>query len=92
MSPLFMYKPMEPLMDKVLLKHRSRILVMHLSGIYPETSRLQGSLIATHIGKVAVDLRQDHKEKAKLQGQAEAKVVTEFFTSNLVHLLCLEHV
>ena len=33
LPPTSMYKPIEPLMDKVLLKNRQNVLVKHLTGL-----------------------------------------------------------
>ena len=81
--------PTVPLADGDLLQHRHHIIPHHLPGLEPSLQRVQGSLIATHIREVAVDVSRDREEKA-LAWQADVeKGVPDLLGSKLTYILCL---
>ena len=62
--PLAMPQTTLPLTYGDLLHRRHHMLTHHLPGLDLALQRVQGSLIATHIGEVVVELRQDRESKA----------------------------
>ena len=54
-----------PLADGDVLHHRHHMLTRHLPRLDPALKRVQGLLIATHIGKVAVYMKRDREAKAQ---------------------------
>ena len=61
--PLALTRPTAPLADGYLLRQCHHMLTNHLPGLDPALLRVLGSLIATHIGKVAVEFRHDREAK-----------------------------
>ena len=59
-STLMVPKPSAPLPDALLLqhRHRHRLLLSHLPGIYPSINRAAGTHIAKTVREVAVELRE----------------------------------
>ena len=53
-STLDLPLPTAPLANRYLILQRHHMLTQHLPGLHPAVQRVQGSLIATHIGEVAV--------------------------------------
>ena len=53
-SPLAMPRPTALMADGDLLRHMNHMLILHLSRMDLALQRVQGSLIVTHIGEVAV--------------------------------------
>ena len=59
--PLAMLRPNTPLEHGDLLWHWHHIITRHLPRIETSLRRVQGLLIATHIGNVAVGMRRDRE-------------------------------
>ena len=59
--PLTMNRTTTPIMGGDILRHCHHILVCHPPGQDTALQQSQGSLIATHIGEVAVYLQQDRE-------------------------------
>ena len=57
--PLSIPRPTVPLADEDLLRHRYHMLTRNLPGIDLTLQRVQGSLIATHIGEVSLEMNRD---------------------------------
>ena len=49
-SPLTMLRPTDPLAYGDLILYRHQVLTCHIPGLDPTLQRVQGFLIATHIG------------------------------------------
>ena len=88
-SLLAMPRPTTLLEYVYLLRNRHHMLTRHLPGLDPVLQIFQGSLIATHIGESAVEMRRDREENV-LSCQADAeKGVTDLLWYNLIYLLRL---
>ena len=59
------------------------MLTRHLPRLYPNLKKVQGSLIATHIGDVAVEMRRDREVKALACQTDSEKGVMDLIGSNL---------
>ena len=66
-SPLETPQPTAPLADGKLMRHHHQTLTHHLPRLNPLLQHVQGSLIAMHSREVAVEMRQDREEKAKVR-------------------------
>ena len=64
-SPLDLQRPTALLADRDILCHCHHMLTRHLPGLETSLQGVQGSLIATHIGGVAVELRRDKEAKSQ---------------------------
>ena len=53
---------------------------------------MQGSLIANHIGEVAVELRRDREAKKQSRKVDEEKGVPDLLGTNMTYLLSLDQV
>ena len=56
-SPLAVSQPTTPLVDGKLMRHRHQVLTRHPPGLDSSLHNVQGSIIATHIGGVVVEMR-----------------------------------
>ena len=84
-----MPRPTAPLFNGDLFRHRHHMLTLHLPGMYPALQRFQGSLIATHIVKVAVEMRRDREVKALIRQADAEKRLPYLLGYNLAYLLRL---
>ena len=88
-SPLTIPRPTATIMDVNHLWHCHQILILQLPRHNPALQRVQRSLIALHIGGVAVELRHEYEEMAMVIKQSYNKCVPEIMGGNLDYLLCL---
>ena len=72
-----------------LLCHRHHMITCQLPGLDPALQRVQGLLIATHIGEVAVELRQDREVKALSYKENEKKGIPDLLGYHLTYFLRL---
>ena len=63
--------PTTPLADRDILRYQHHILTCHLPRLYPALQRVQGLIIVTYIGKLAVEIIRDSEAK-ELARQAYA--------------------
>ena len=82
-SPLALQRPTTPLTDKDILCHHHHILTRNLPGLEPDLQRVQGYLIATHIGEVAVEMWRDREAKARARKVDGEKGFPELLDTNL---------
>ena len=90
--PLAMLSPTVSLADGDLLCHCHHILTHHLLRLDPALLRVQASLIANNIGKIAVELRCDRDVKAQSIKADDEKGIPDFLGSNLTYLISLGQV
>ena len=91
-SPLALPRPTITLGDRNLLSHCHHMLTRHLPGLDPSPQRVQGSLIATHVGEVRVKLRRDWEAKLQARKSDYLKGVPDLLGINLTYLLHLSQV
>ena len=65
------------------------MLIRYLPGLDSSLQRVQGSLIATDIGEVAVEMRRDRETKALECMTYKEKKIPELLGSNFTYLLRL---
>ena len=68
------------------------MLIRYLPGLDSSLQRVQGSLIATDIGEVAVEMRRDREEKSLALQADKEKGIPDLLGSNLAYLICLGQV
>ena len=81
-----------PLLDALLLQHRHRLLLSHLSGLDLSINRAAGTRISEAVGEMEVHMRETWLEIKRIRDKKENKGVAEYFGANLVHLLNLVQV
>ena len=91
-SALMVPDPSAPLPDAILLQHRHRILLSHLTGLDPSINRAEGTGIAETVREVAVELRDTRLENKRDREKKDNKGAAEYFGENLTHLLNLVQV
>ena len=72
--PLSMPQPTNLFIVRDLLRHRNHILIRHIPKHDPALQRVQGYLIASHIGEMALELHQDREDKMRVREQAKKRV------------------
>ena len=85
--PLAMPRTTNTVMDEGPIHHQNNIPIRHLPGQDPFLQHFQGSLIASHIGEVTVELLHDHEKRARINDQPDNKGVPEFLRTNLTYLM-----
>ena len=73
LSTLVVPDPSAPLPDALLLKHRHRLLLVHLPGLEPSINRAAGTRIAETVGEVAVELMETRLEKKRVRERKGAQ-------------------
>ena len=68
------------------------MLTYHLPGLDPTLKRIQGSLIASHIGEFAIYLKRDRDAKALYCKSDKEKGIPDLLGYNLTYLLRLGQV
>ena len=91
-SPLALLRPTASLAEGYLLQHTHHILNRHLTGIDPNIHRVQGLLIKTNIGEVAVEMRRHREAKSQARKVEEEKGVPDLLGTNMTYLLHLGQV
>ena len=71
--------PSTPLLEPLLLEHRHRLLLGHLSRLDPSINRAAGTHIAETVEEVAVELREMRLENKRVREGKERKGATEYF-------------
>ena len=78
--------------DAILLQHRHRLLLSHLTGVDPSINRAAGTRISKTVGELAVELRETWLENKRVRKKKECKGAAEYFGANLEHLINLAQV
>ena len=78
--------------DRELIRHRHHMLTHHLTRLDLALQRVQGSLITTHIGDFAVEMRRDREAKALERKAGKEKGISDFLGYSLTYLLRLGRV
>ena len=84
-----MLRRIVPLADGNLLHHCHPMLTQHLPWLDPALQRLQGSLIATHIGEVTVELWQERQANALAHKAGNKKGIPDLLGKSQTYLLRL---
>ena len=71
------------------MRHCHQILTLHLSGLDPAMQRVQGSIMATHIREVAVDMQRDQEEKSQVRKRCVINIFPNLLRKNLTYILRL---
>ena len=87
-----MPNPSAPLPDALLLQHRHWLLLVHLPGLDPSINCAAGTCFADTVGELAVELRETRLENKRVRERKEHKGTTEYFRTNLTHILNLVQV
>ena len=72
-----------------IIRHYHQILIRHLPRQEPALQHVQGSLIATHIGEVGVELQQNREEKARVVDLGKSKGFTNVLGKKPTYLLLM---
>ena len=91
-SPLSMPRPTAPLDKGDCLCHHHHMFTQHIPRLDRALQRVQGLLIATHIGEVTVKMRQDIEVKVQARKVYDKKGVLCLLGTNLTNILCIGQV
>ena len=91
-SPLSMPRPTAPLDKGDCLCHHHHMFTQHIPRLDRALQRVQGLLIATHIGEVTVKMRRDIEVKVQSHNVYDEKGVLCLLGTNLTYTLCIRQV